>query len=101
MRESEERRHGLGSNKWKSVRIVIYTIEFSELIGFTPVYLCISRTYIADDPVIKLLDGLFPEDETPGAGKVTDEILRTGPEDGGVTSFVVNGDYSISPASQS
>lgn len=78
-----------GSNKWKTVSLAIYTIEFPDLVRHTPVYLAVTRPNVASDPVVQKLDSLAPPREQPAK----QDQART-------AKFVVNDDTSVSLAEE-
>jgi hypothetical protein len=88
-----------GSNKWKTVSMLIYTVEFPDLVRHTPVYLAITRPNAANDPVVQQLDALAPPKEKPASGPAGGEARPAEQDRVRTAQFVVNDDTSVSLAS--
>ncbi|MDH4162199.1 MAG: hypothetical protein OEW15_05855 [Nitrospirota bacterium] len=99
MTEAEASRRG-GGNKWKTVSLLIYTIEFPDLIRHTPIYLSITRPNAANDPVVQKLEALAPQKEKPGSEQTGGEARPLEQGQTRTAKFLVNDDTSVSLADE-
>lgn len=84
----------------RTVRNVIYTVEFPDLIRYTPVYLRVTLRDLESNADIGKLDRALPPEGAPEEERTSGWKGPSGPDAEGMLSFVVNDDRSVSPAGE-